>query len=427
MTVLQNIVLGHEPTDSGWVDTDTARSEIETICDRYDFDIDDHLDTQIGNLDLGVRQRVEIVKSLYRGAEILIFDEPTAVLTPQEVDGLFELMNELRDRGTSMIFITHKLEEAMEIADEITVLRDGSRIGTVSAEEATKEQLAEMMVGREVLFEYDARDQPPDEPVLEVDSLEVVDERGLASLRDVSFDIRAGEIFGIAGVQGNGQSELVAGLTGLHSVDDGTIRFQGDDITEIGRREAIERGVSFIPEDRHEEGMVLDYDLTRNALLGFQTIAPFSEGGILRWNRVREHADQIISDFDVRPPDRRKQAGSFSGGNQQKFIVGRELSHDPELLVASHPTRGVDIGSIEFIHQQLLEMRDAGLPILLVSSKLEEVQKLADRIGVMYEGALIDIVEPDEVTEQELGLLMAGESRAARDTQPPAVGDGGEQ
>ena len=417
MTVLQNIVLGHEPTAGGRVDTARAREEITAICDRYDFAVDEHLDTRISKLDMGLRQRVEIVKSLYRGAEVLILDEPTAVLTPQEVDRLFDLMNELRSQGTSLIFITHKLDEAMEIADEITVLRDGSQVGTVSTDEATTAQLAEMMVGREVLFEYEHREAATGEAVLDVDGLTVQDERGLPAVRDVSFELRAGEILGVAGVQGNGQSELVEGVTGLRPVDGGTIRFQGEDITDLGRREAIEHGIAFIPEDRHEEGLVLDYDLTKNSLLGFQTLSPLSESGLVDWGAVREHATDIIETFDVRPPERTKQATALSGGNQQKFVVGRELSHDPDLLVAAHPTRGVDVGSIEFIHQQLLEMRAEGLPIVLVSSKLEEVQKLADRIAVMYEGEMVDIVEPETVTETELGLLMAGQSPEGESTQ----------
>ncbi|MHC3437256.1 ABC transporter ATP-binding protein [Natrialbaceae archaeon A-gly3] len=410
MTVLQNVVLGHEPTDGWTVDTDAAREEIEAICDRYDFDVDEYLEVPVGDLDLGVRQRVEIVKSLYRGADVLILDEPTAVLTPQEVEGLFDLMDELRARGTSLIFITHKLEEATEIADEITVLRDGSRVGTVSTAETDKEELAEMMVGREVLFEYDRRASPTGEPVLEVDSLSVRGDRGLEQVRDVDFQVREGEIFGIAGVQGNGQSELVEALTGLREPESGTIHFTGEDVTDAGRREAIESGVAFIPEDRLEEGLVLTYDLVRNSLLGFQTKPSLADNGIIRWRSVRDHADGIIEEYDVVPPDRHKRAGSLSGGNQQKFVVGRELSHEPNLLVASHPTRGVDIGSIEFIHQQLLEMRGAGLPIVLVSSKLEEIQQLADRIAVMYEGEFVDTVRPAEVTERDLGLLMAGQS-----------------
>ena len=274
-----------------------------------------------------------------------------------------------------------------------------------------------MMVGREVIFEYEQRDVSASDPVLEVDSLRVRDDRGLAQIQEVSFEVREGEIFGIAGVQGNGQAELVEALTGLRPVEAGTVRFSGTDITDTNRRDAIEKGIAFIPEDRLTDGLVLEYDLTRNSLLGFQTLPQFSESGLINWSTVRNHADRIIEEFDVRPPDRRKQASSLSGGNQQKFVVGRELSHDPELLVASHPTRGVDIGSIEFIHSRLLEMRENGLPILLVSSKLEEIQKLSDRVGVMYEGRFVDTVDPDGMTERDFGLLMAGQTLTEQPTK----------
>jgi simple sugar transport system ATP-binding protein len=424
MTVLQNVVLGHEPTNRGIVDTDEARDSIRGICDRYDFEVDEYLDVKIEELDLGIRQQVEILKSLYRGAEVLILDEPTAVLTPQEVERLFNLMGELREEGTSMIFITHKLEEAMDIADDITVLRDGARIGTVDASGVTKEELAEMMVGREVMFEYEERERSTGEVVLTIDSLRVRDDRGVQTVRGVDLELRNGEILGIAGVQGNGQSELVEAVTGLRDVEGGTVRFQGTDITDASRREGIEAGTAFIPEDRVGEGLVADYDLVRNALLGFQTRSPFSEGGWIDWDRVREHADGIIEDYNVVPPDRDKLAGSFSGGNQQKFVVGRELSHDPELLVAAHPTRGVDIGSIEFIHRKLLEMRADGLPILLVSSKLEEVQKLSDRIAVMFEGSIVDTVKPENVTDRDLGLLMTGQDIEPQDSENVAATGG---
>ncbi|PSP95061.1 heme ABC transporter ATP-binding protein [Halobacteriales archaeon QS_4_62_28] len=425
MTVLQNSILGHEPTTYGMVDEERARADIEAICSRYDFDVDEHLDTPVRDLDLGVQQRVEIVKSLYRGAEVLVLDEPTAVLTPQEVDRLFDLMGELRDQGTSLIFITHKLEEAMEIADRISVLRDGEKVGTIAAADATRERLAEMMVGREVLFDDEQRATETGEVVLEVDGLRVSDDRGLERVSGVDFDLRRGEIFGIAGVEGNGQAQLVQAVTGRRDVDDGRIRFQGEDMTDISRRDAIEAGIAYIPQDRLEDGLVLEDDLVRNALLGFQTLAPFVGEWFIDWDGVRDHADRIIDEYDVKPPDRTRLARSLSGGNQQKFVVGRELSHDPDLLVASHPTRGVDIGSIEFIHSQLLDMRDDGLPIVLVSSKLEEIQNLADRIAVMYEGEFVDTVRPDDVTEQDLGLLMTGHREAAGET-PPAARDGGD-
>ncbi|APW98087.1 heme ABC transporter ATP-binding protein [Halobiforma lacisalsi AJ5] len=410
MTVLQNVVLGHEPTENGLVDEAAAREEIEAICSRYDFDVDRHLDSPVEELDLGIQQRVEIVKSLYRGAEVLILDEPTAVLTPQEVESLIDVMTDLRDDGRSLIFITHKLDEALSVADEITVLRDGEAVGTVPADEATEQDLARMMVGREVVFDRLSRETSTGDSVLEVEELRMRSDRGRESVHGVDLTVREGEILGIAGVQGNGQSELVEGITGLRSVEDGAVRLRGTEITGMSRRDRIEAGIAYIPEDRQTEGLVQDYTLVRNALLGNQTVEPYADDGILDWSAVRRHAEEIIEEFDVQPPNPDTDAASLSGGNQQKFIVGREIGHDPEVMIASHPTRGVDIGSIEFIHNRLIELRDEGLAIVVVSSKLEEIRKLADRIAVMYEGEFIDIVDPEAVTEEEIGLLMAGQS-----------------
>jgi simple sugar transport system ATP-binding protein len=410
MTVTQNVVLGHEPTRNGLVDEASARSDIEDICSNYGFEVDEHLDTNVEELGVGVQQRVEIVKSLYRGADVLVLDEPTAVLTPQEVERLFDVMAELTDQGRSLVFITHKMDEALAVADEITVLRDGSDVGTVDAAETTREELARMMVGREVLFDAAPRETTPGDVTVEVEDLRVRDDRGLEQVDGVSFDVREGEVFGVAGVEGNGQTELVEALTGLRRVLSGTVAFEGTDITDVGRRRRIESGIAYVPEDRQEEGLVQDYDLVRNALLGNQTVEPYARDGFIDWAAVRDHADEIISEYNVRPPNPDAEAASLSGGNQQKFIVGREFEHDPAFIAATHPTRGVDIGSIEFIHDRLLEMRDEGVAILLVSSKLDEVQKLSDRIAVMYEGEFVDVVDPDDVTEQELGLLMAGRS-----------------
>ena len=429
MTTLQNIVLGHEPTQNAVVNAEAARDEIEEICSRFGFDVDEYLDTPVRDLDLGVRQRIEIVKSLYRGAEILILDEPTAVLTPQEVESLFDVMNELTSSGRSLIFITHKLNEALTIADDITVLRDGAVIDTVPAASATETDLARMMVGREVLFDRPTREASSGDPVFGVDSLRVRGDRGTEQVRGVDFSVRSGEILGIAGVQGNGQSELVEALTGVQTPDSGTIRFEGEDITDTSRRERIDAGIAYIPENRQTEGLVQDYSLSRNALLGNQTVEPYASNGLLDWSAVREHAANIVEEFDVQPPNPQAKAGSLSGGNQQKFIVGREIGHDPTVLVAAHPTRGVDIGSIEFIHSRLIELRDAGLAIVFVSSKLEEIQKLSDRIAVMYEGEFTDVVDPENVTEEDLGLLMAGGSAGGGeqtvDTERVRATDGG--
>jgi simple sugar transport system ATP-binding protein len=408
MTVLQNIVLGHEPTDNGLVDTSAARNDIEDICSRYHFGVDQFLDTKVQKLDLGARQRVEIVKSLYRGADILILDEPTAVLTPQEIAELLDVMAELANAGHSLIFITHKLGEALDAADEITVLRDGEAIGTVDSGETSESELARMMVGREVQFDRPPRDAPRGDPVLDAEQLHVRGSRGLEQVSGVDVTVREGEILGIAGVQGNGQTELVEALTGLRDIDAGSVQFSGEDITDTNRRQRIDAGIAYISEDRTTEGLVQEYTLVHNALLGNQTVEPFVDNGMIDWAAVQRHAEEIIREYDVQPPNEDAEAKSLSGGNQQKFIVGREIEHDPDVMIASHPTRGVDIGSIEFIHDRLLELREAGMGIVVVSSKLDEIQKLADRIAVMYEGEFVATVEPTETTEEELGMLMAG-------------------
>jgi len=427
MTVLQNIILGHEPSTNGFVDTATARTEIEAICSRYEFDVDRYLDTKVRDLDLGARQRVEIVKSLYRGADVLILDEPTAVLTPQEIEDLLDVMGELTDAGHSLIFITHKLGEALDAADEITVWRDGAAIGTVDAAETSEEALARMMVGREIQFDRPLRTPPDGGPVLDADRLRVRGDRGLEQVRGVDLTVREGEILGIAGVQGNGQTELVEALTGLRDVDSGSVHFRGEEITDTNRRQRIDAGIAYIPEDRTTEGLVQDYTLVRNALLGNQTVDPFVDNGLIDWAAVHDHAEDIIREYDVQPPEKSTEAKSLSGGNQQKFIVGREIEHAPDAMIASHPTRGVDIGSIEFIHDRLLELRDAGMAIVVVSSKLDEIQKLADRISVMYEGEFMDTVDPATTTEARLGLLMAGHDAGDGDTDPERDPSGGVQ
>jgi len=420
MTVLQNLVLGHEPSSRlGVVDTATARDRITEICEAYDFDVDDHFDEHISDIGVGLQQRVEIIKALFRGADTLVLDEPTAVLTPQEIEGLYKVMNELTAEGNSIIFITHKLEEAMNTADSITVLRDGEAIGTVDADATSQAELARMMVGRDVLFDIDKRAPDIGAPVLEVRDLHVDDNRGVEQVSGLNFSVNEGEIFGIAGVEGNGQNELVEAITGLRTAVDGQVLFSGQDITDSSRRERIESGIAYIPEDRQESGIVMDYDLIENALLGNQTLEPFADGQWLDWATIRNHAETIIDEYDVQTPGATAEASSLSGGNQQKFIVGREFKHDPDLVVAAQPTRGVDVGSIEFIHQRLIEMRDEGTAVLLVSSKLDEIQKLSDRIAVAYEGTFTDVVNPDEVTKQDLGLLMTGRQPDGIETNAP--------
>jgi simple sugar transport system ATP-binding protein len=409
MTVLQNVVLGHEPGGRlGIVDTAAAEKRVREICAAYGFDVDDQLGERIADVGVGVQQRVEIIKALYRGADTLVLDEPTAVLTPQEVDRLYQVMAELTAEGNSIIFITHKLEEAMAAADRITVLQDGETVGTVDADATSQAELARMMVGRDVLFDVEDRAHDVGEPVVEVRDLRVSDDQGVEQVSGPNFTVREGEVFGIAGVEGNGQIELVEAITGLRTPDDGQVLFRGREITDSSRRDRIESGVAYVPEDRQESGIVMDYDLIENALLGNQTLDPFADGQWLDWTAVEDHAEAIIEEYEVQTPDATTEARSLSGGNQQKFIVGREFKHDPDLVVAAHPTRGVDVGSIEFIHQRLLEMRDEGTAVLLVSSKLDEIQKLSDRIAVAYEGSFTDVVDPDGVTKQDLGLLMTG-------------------
>ncbi|MFC6872231.1 ABC transporter ATP-binding protein [Halobellus marinus] len=417
MTVAENITLGNEPRKWGGlgIDRAAAREAVVELADRYGFDVDP--DARIEDVSVGEQQRVEILKALYRGADVLILDEPTAVLTPQEVEELFEVLEELTAQGKTIIFITHKLGEAMRAADEITVLRDGKNVGTVDADATTREELAELMVGREVLLDVNRPPAEAGDVVAAASDIVVDDDRGVRAVDGVSFEIRAGEVFGIAGVDGNGQSELVAALTGLQPPDDGQIRFLGEEITDTSRRRRIESGMAYIPEDRQERGIVMDFDLIENALLGSQHSPEFGPNGRIDWDATRDHAEQIIDDYDVRTPGATTSSESLSGGNQQKFIVGREFARDPELVVASHPTRGVDVGSIEFIHERLLELRQQGVAILLVSSKLEEVQGLSDRLAVMYEGEFIDVVDPTETTEEELGLLMAGERPESRGTE----------
>ena len=429
MTVLQNVVLGHEPTTRGLVDETSAREAIADLCERYGFDVDEYLDTPVGQLDLGAQQRVEIVKSLYRGAEVLVLDEPTAVLTPQEVEGLMSVMDDLRADGRSLIFITHKLDEALAIADEITVLRDGEAVDTVEAAGTTEQELARLMVGREILFDRLERDRTPGEPVVTARGLHVRGDRGREQVAGVDLAVRDGEILGIAGVQGNGQTELVEAITGLTPPTAGTIRLHGEDVSGLSRRQRIEAGVAYIPEDRQREGLVGEYSLVKNALLGNQTLAPYASRGLLDWSAVADHAADIVEEFDVQPPTPEAAASSLSGGNQQKFIVGREIGHEPALMVAAHPTRGVDIGSIEFIHNRLIELRESGMAILVVSSKLDEIRTLADRIAVMYEGEIVAVVDPETVTDEQLGLLMAGgTAEVDADSAPRFVGtdDGGE-
>ena len=426
MTVAENIALGNEPRK--WfglaVDREAVEAEVRELSDRYGFAVEP--DARIEEVSVGVRQRVEILKALYRGADVLVLDEPTAVLTPQEVEDLFAVVDELTASGKTVIFITHKLGEAMEAADEITVLRDGRNVGTVDADATSRTELAEMMVGREVLLELEKDPAEVGEQVLSVEDVSVTDDRGVERVSDATFEVREGEIFGIAGVDGNGQSELAETITGLRRPDEGTVGFRGQDVTGDSRRRHIESGMAFVPEDRHEQGLVMDFDVVENSLLGSQHSPTFTDRGRIDWERTREHTESLIETYDVRPPDPDVTAESLSGGNQQKLIVGREFERDPDLVVATHPTRGVDVGATEFIRNRLLDLRSEGRAVLLVSSQLEEVQQLSDRLAVIYEGEIMDVVDPDTVTEEEIGLLMAGQRPAEREPTAETSPGGGE-
>ena len=409
LTVTENITLGHEPRKWGGLayDQSGAREAVRELAEKYGFDIDP--EDKIEDISVGEQQRVEILKTLYRGADVLIFDEPTAVLTPPEIDELYGIVKELTDEGKSLIFITHKLGEAMKFSDDITVLRDGKKVGSADPDTATQDSLAEMMVGSEVSLTVEKEEANIGDPVLSVSDLVVEDDDGVNQVDGIDLTVHEGEIVGIAGVDGNGQSELIESITGLDVPDEGSVEFKKEDVTDYPRRERINNGMSFIPEDRQARGMVMDFDLVENALLGNQYSEKYTNGYRVDWTATNEHAEDIVERYDVRTPNVDTPARSLSGGNQQKFIVGRELLRGPDVVVASHPTRGVDVGSVEFIHEQLLELRKEGEGVLLISSKLDEIQQLSDRIAVMYEGKIMDIVEPDDVTDQDIGLLMAGQ------------------
>jgi len=415
-SVAENIILGSEVTKGPTLDYRTARRKIRQLSEEYGLHVDP--DTIVEDLPVGVQQRVEIVKALYRQAKILVLDEPTAVLTPQEADDLFRVMRQLTERGVSIIFITHKLKEVMAIADRITVMRRGKVVGTTRPEDTSEQGLADMMVGREVLLDVEKKPAEPEDIVLEVQNLDLVDERGIEVVQDVSFQVRAGEILGIAGVQGNGQTELVEALTGLRPVKSGSMQVDGKKVPFGNPRVMTETGTAHIPEDRQKHGLVLPYTIADNLILCTYYKPPFARGIQRNADAVLENATELIENFDVRTPGPLLNAGTLSGGNQQKVIVARELSRPVSLLIANQPTRGLDVGSIEYIHRQIIEMRDRGVAVLLVSAELDEIRSLADRIAVIYHGRIVDTVYPDEVTKSELGLMMAGSERQETEKEP---------
>jgi simple sugar transport system ATP-binding protein len=406
-TVTENVMLGDEELRGGiFLDRDSASQRIRELSEQYNLEVDP--DMEIRDLPVGIQQRVEIIKLLYREADVLILDEPTAVLTPQEVDGLFRVMRNLIDMGKSIIFITHKLKEVLTIADHFTVLRRGKVVGSTTPATFDEKDLASMMVGREVLLDVIRTPAEAKEVVLNVENLTIVDDRNQLAVDDVSLEVRAGEILGLAGVQGNGQTELVEALTGLRSVMDGSIQINGQAAANLPPRKITEMGISHVPEDRQADGLVLDYPLTDNLALQTYYRPPFSIRGVLQEEEMLESAERLIENFDIRTPDAQTKAGSLSGGNQQKVIVAREFDRESKLVIASQPTRGLDVGSIEYIHKRLVEKRDAGAAVLLASTELDEILQLSDRIAVMYRGKIIDVLSGDEATKEQLGLLMAG-------------------
>jgi general nucleoside transport system ATP-binding protein len=408
MTVAENIVLAAEPTKGPFLDLDAAEEKVRDISERFGLAVNP--EARIESISVGQQQRVEILKALYRGAEILILDEPTAVLTPQEAKELFDIVRSLKAEGKSIVFISHKLNEVLEIADRITVLRRGKTIETVPRAGATEESLAKLMVGRDVLLRVDKKPATPGEPLLTVEDVHVFDERGLEAVKGISLTVRSGEIVGVAGVDGNGQSELIDAIAGLRPVASGRIVVGGDDVTGEGCKECLDAGLGHIPEDRQRRGLVLDFSLAENIALHDYDSAPNSRFGWLYPRRLVARARGLLQDFDVRGGGPQTAAGSLSGGNQQKVILAREVSRDPQVLIAAQPTRGLDVGAIEFVHRRLVEQRDAGRAILLVSFELDEILSLSDRIVVVYEGRIAGEYPPD-VSEEELGIAMTGGRR----------------
>ncbi len=406
LTVTENIMLGNESVRGPFLDRRTARKRIMEISKQYGLEINP--DALVQDLSVGVQQRVEIVKALYRNSNILILDEPSAVLTPQETEGLFEVMQTLIDRGVSIIFITHKLKEVLRICDQIAVLRLGKVVGYADPQTSTQASLASMMVGREVLLQVEKAPAQPGEPVLVIQGLNVNDDRDLPAVRGLSLEVHAGEILGIAGVQGNGQSELVEAITSLRQSESGQIKIEGKEITHQPPRYVTEAGLSHIPEDRQKNGMVATFPITDNMRLQTYYIGPFAIGILANDRVINTTTQNLVNEYDVRTPSIFNNIGSLSGGNQQKAVVAREFSRNSRLLIASQPTRGLDVGSIEFIHKQIIRMRDEGTAVLLVSTELDEILSLSDRIAVMYGGEVVAIIPIEAANREKIGLLMAG-------------------
>ena len=410
-SVLDNIILGVEPTRGIFLEKKDARQRVIDLSNKYGLMVEP--DAIISDITVGMQQRTEILKMLYRDNEVLIFDEPTAVLTPQEIEELMKIMKNLAKEGKSILFITHKLNEIMEVADRCTILRKGKYVGTVDVKDTSKEELSKMMVGRNVNFSVDKKPIQPGETVLKVEHMTVPSKaHANNAVKDISFNVRKGEIVCIAGIDGNGQTELVSALTGLQKVSGGTIEFLGHDITKAKIRNRSKLGMSHIPEDRHKHGLILDYTLEENLILQRYWEPEFEKAGFIKKKEVRRYAEKLIKEYDIRSGEGPVSiVRGMSGGNQQKAIVAREIDKDPELLVAVQPTRGLDVGAIEYIHEQLVEQRDKGKAVLLISLELDEVMNLSDRILVIYEGEIVGELNPKKTTLSELGLYIAGANR----------------
>lgn len=405
-TVAENIILGSEITNKGVLDLKKANADILELSERYGLAVDPT--AKVEDISVGAQQRVEILKTLYRGAEILIFDEPTAVLTPAEILELMDIMKTLVKEGKSIILITHKLDEIRAVADRVTVIRRGKSIETVSIEGVSNKDLAEMMVGRSVSFVTEKEEAKPKDVVLQISDLIVNENRGVPAVKELSLDVHAGEIVGVAGIDGNGQSELIQAITGLRKVKSGSIKIKGREVIGLSPRKITEMQVSHVPEDRHRDGLVLEMMLSENIALQTYYKEPLSNKGVLNYNQINSYARKLMEEFDVRAASELVPAGALSGGNQQKAIIAREVDRNPDLLIVSQPTRGLDVGAIEYIHKRLISERDKGKAVLVVSFELDEILNLSDRIAVIHDGKIQGIVKPSETNKQELGILMAG-------------------
>ena len=409
-TVLENIVLGFEGELIFGKNLKKAKTDLKNLCDTYNLNVD--LDSIISDLSVGFRQRVEILKSLYRGAEVFILDEPTGVLTPQEVDELFKILRSLKEEGKTIVLITHKLNEIMDLTSEVSVMRQGEVVGHTKTENTNREKLAEMMVGRSVLLRINKSKVERGDVVFKVENLTVKDDLDVTRVKNVNLEIHAGEILGLAGVTGNGQTELLEALSGIRKVESGEIYLNDEKISDnlglLNPRELKEKGLAHVPEDRQRMGLVTDFKAYENLIFGYHDQEPYSKSSIMKENQILDYSKKVMEEYDVRPRSPNLMTSNFSGGNQQKLILSRELNENPKILLVGQPTRGVDIGAIEFIHQRLIDMRDKGAAILLVSVELEEVLSLSDRIVVMFDGNIVGERVNKDVTDRELGLLMAG-------------------